>query len=54
MMPHKQYITPFGPMNGLEKLLMGEHYVRMVSVDSILKQLIDQGPTLVRLDDGRS
>jgi arylsulfatase A-like enzyme len=51
MMPHKQYITPFAPMNGLEKLLLGEHYVRMVSVDSILAQLIDQGPSLVHLDE---
>jgi hypothetical protein len=43
MMPHKQYVTPFAPMNGLEKLLVAENYVRMVSVDSILSQILDRG-----------
>jgi hypothetical protein len=42
MMPHKQYITPFAPMNSLEKLVKGNAYQRYVSVDSILAQLIDQ------------
>jgi hypothetical protein len=41
MMPHKQYITPFAPMNSLEKLLKANAYQRYVSVDSILAQLIE-------------
>lgn len=49
MMPHKQYITPFAPMNALEKLLIAERYVRMVSVDSILAQILDQ-KAIVPLD----
>jgi arylsulfatase A-like enzyme len=50
MMPHKQYVTPFAPMNALEKLLRGEHYLRLVSVDSILGQLLEQDASLVPLD----
>jgi arylsulfatase A-like enzyme len=49
-MPHQQYIAPFSPMNALEKLLLGEKYVRMISVDSILGQILDQGPSLVPMD----
>jgi hypothetical protein len=52
MMPHKQYISPFMPMNSLEKLLLAEHYERMVSVDSILAQILDRS-SIVPLDDGR-
>ncbi len=54
MMPHKQYITPFAPMNGLEKLLVGEKYQRMVSVDSILAQILDQSGSLVHLDEHKA
>jgi arylsulfatase A-like enzyme len=51
MMPHKQYITPFSPMNSLEKLLVGEGYQRMVSVDSILAQILDRSGTFSHLDE---
>ena len=30
MMPHKQYITPFAPMNSLEKLLIGSTAERVL------------------------
>ena len=50
MMPHQQYITPFAPMNSLEKMLLADHYVRMVSVDSILTQLLDRSAPLVAMD----
>lgn len=51
MMPHKQYITPFAPMNSLEKLLVGDKFFRFVTVDSILAQLIEQkSPQFAPLD----
>ena len=51
MMPHKQYITPFAPMNSLEKLTVAERYTRLISVDSILAQLLDPHAPLVPLDE---
>jgi hypothetical protein len=54
MMPHKQYITPFSPMNSLEKLVLSERYARIVSLDSILAQLLDAGPSLDRMDEHRA
>lgn len=54
MMPHKQYISPFKPLNALEKLLIAEGYQRFISVDNILRFVLDQTPSpdspIVRLD----
>ncbi len=52
MMPHKQYITPFAPMNSLEKLLVAERYQRMVGVDNILVQILERS-SIIPLDDGK-
>ena len=53
MMPHKAvHHSGTAPMNGLsEKLLKGENYVRMVSVNGILAQLLDQSGSFVHLDE---
>ena len=40
LLPHKEYVTPFAPMNALEKLVTAEKYHRLISVDSILRQLL--------------
>lgn len=40
MMIHKQYVTPFAPMNLLEKLIRAEGYEMHVSRDEILKTIL--------------
>ena len=46
MLLHKQYITPFGPMNALEKLVNAEGYQKLLSRDSILDELLRLRPRL--------
>ena len=50
VMLHKQFVQPFHPMNNLEKLVETNSYERYVSVDTILRPLIEQPPDLHRLD----
>ena len=52
MLPHKEYVTPFAPMNALEKLVTAENYHRMISVDGILRQLLTPSPSVRELDAG--
>jgi hypothetical protein len=52
MLPHKEYVTPFAPMNALEKLVTAEKYHRLISVDSILRQLLTPSPEVRELDAG--
>ena len=40
MMLHKQYVTPFAPMNSLEKLLKADDYDVLLSRDSILTTIV--------------
>jgi hypothetical protein len=40
MMLHKQYVTPFAPMNSLEKLLQADGYDVLLSRDSILTTIV--------------
>ena len=40
MMLHKQYVTPFAPMNSLEKLLQADDYDVLLSRDSILTTIV--------------
>ena len=47
---HKQYITPFAPMNALEKLLSAEHYQVFLSRDAILQTILTPSPAAVELD----
>lgn len=51
-LPHKQYVTPFAPMNGLEKLLDVNAYRRYISLDSIMVRLLQPSPLLDELDKG--
>lgn len=50
MMPHQQYITPFHPMNGLEKLTEAHGYRDFVSLDTILRLILKPDPSLVEID----
>ncbi len=50
MLFHKQYVTPFAPMNALMKLLDADGYRRVMSMDSVVAQIFpDDGPA-VELD----
>jgi arylsulfatase A-like enzyme len=51
---HKQYVTPFAPMNSLQKLLDVEKYRSYVSRDSILQTVVSPFPGLVELDTDRT
>ncbi|HYW46352.1 MAG TPA: sulfatase-like hydrolase/transferase [Bryobacteraceae bacterium] len=50
MLLHKQYITPFAPMNALERLLQVEQYRMLVSRDSILDTILAPSTGAVDLD----
>jgi hypothetical protein len=49
MILHKQYVTPFAPMNALHKLLAHEQYTRWISWDNVVDATVphhDEGPAL--------
>jgi hypothetical protein len=50
MMIHKQYVTPFAPMNSLQKLLETDGYLSFVSRDTILSTVVSPSPSLTELD----
>ena len=52
MLVHQQYVTPFAPMNSLQKLLQAESYTCFVSRDSILETILSPWPALSELDKG--
>ena len=52
MLVHQQYVTPFAPMNSLQKLLQAEKYDCFVSRDSILETILSRWPALSELDKG--
>ncbi len=54
MLLHKQYITPFAPMNALQKLLEAEKYQSYISKDSILDTVVAPSPSITELDQGKS
>ena len=49
---HKQYVTPFAPMDTLEKLLGANRYRRAMSVDILMAQLLLPPAPEVELDRG--
>ncbi len=53
MLIHKQYVTPFQPMNSLEKLLQAEKYHAYVSRDTILETVVTPWENMTPLDEGR-
>ena len=50
---HKQYVTPFAPMNALAKLLTHEHYDEWISVDNIVDVILPKTAALDALDRAR-
>jgi len=48
---HKQYVLPFHPMNSLEKLLQQDQYLRMITKDSVLTNILEFSPDIVPLDE---
>lgn len=51
MLLHKLYVTPFSPMNSLERLLDRLGYRKFLTRDSIVDQLWTKGPELVDLEE---
>jgi len=49
-MIHKQYVTPFAPMNSLQKLIEQHGYQAFVTRDSILQTVVSPWPKLTELD----
>ena len=54
MLLHKQYVTPFYPMNALSKLVEAEKYQSYISMDSVLRVIVSPPPGLVELDSALS
>lgn len=50
MLFHKQYVTPFAPMNALMKLLEADGYQRVMSMDSVVAQIFPEHAAHVELD----
>jgi hypothetical protein len=53
MQLHKQYIEPFYPMNSLQKLLQADGYHSFITVDPILKIMLQPSSSITELDEGR-
>lgn len=53
MLLHKQYITPFYPMNSLQKLLEVERYQQFITKDEILSAILAPSKQIMELDAGR-
>ena len=53
MIVHKQYVTPFYPMNTLAKLVNTEGYKDYVSMDNILDTVTPRTPNVAPLDAGK-
>jgi hypothetical protein len=49
-MIHKQYVTPFAPMNSLQKLIEAHDYQAFITRDSILQTVVTPWPKLKELD----
>jgi hypothetical protein len=52
MLPHQQYIAPFHPLNALEKLLTANGYCSLVSLDTILRVILEPAPSTIEIDRG--
>jgi hypothetical protein len=53
MLLHKQYVTPFYPMNSLQKLLDMDGYRQFITKDDILATILKPSPLITELDAGR-
>lgn len=47
---HAHYIQPFAKVNSLERLVKTDGYEQIISYDTVLQQLIQPSPDLVKLD----
>ncbi len=54
MLLHKQYVTPFHPMNSLEKLLAVDGYREFITKDEILSTILSPSASRIELDAGVS
>ncbi len=54
VLPHQQYVLPFGPMNALEKVLDANGYRRLQSHDHITEALWSHTDRDLVLDQGRT
>ena len=54
MLLHKQYVTPFYPMNSLQKLLEAEKYRQFVAKDEILKTIMAPSARVTELEAGQT
>lgn len=52
LMFHKQYVSPFDPMNSLQKLIDREQYQIFMMNDAILKQIVRIDDRITQLDTG--
>lgn len=52
MLPHKQFVRPFYPVNNLQQLLDAEGYQSYISVDPILQEILRISPSITQLDEG--
>lgn len=50
LMLHKHYVRPFHPMNNLEKLVQADGYDRFITVDTVLRLLLDPAIPVHHLD----
>ncbi len=49
---HKQYIVPFYPMNALQRLVQEEGYQSFISMDLVLRTVVQREPGMIELDKG--
>jgi arylsulfatase A-like enzyme len=54
LMLHKHYVQPFHLVNNLEKMIQADDYQSMVSVDTVLRVVLQPRPDLVQLDTGEA
>jgi len=50
MLPHQQYVTPFYPLNALQKLVDAENYRSFISIDTVLRIILKVTPSTVEID----
>jgi hypothetical protein len=49
---HKQYVTPYYPMNSLQKLIEVDDYQKYISMDPVVDIIVNKTPDIVPLDEG--
>jgi arylsulfatase A-like enzyme len=49
---HEQYVQPFHRVNNLEKLVQADGYQSLITVDTLLRRILQPSPDAVHLDEG--